>query len=250
SIIAVHGLGANPVYTWIKKVPDEDVAENANAKFGRLNSKGEREVMWLKHLLPAVVPHARILKFNYDSKYLVNAPKESLRSLGERLTNTIRNLRAKEEHTIKRPIIFIGHSFGGIVIQEAIVFAQSSATDYGSIVSSTSGIVFLGTPFRGSPASTWGTIITRCASALGLGSHGMLLKTLEDHSERLDLLLSHFLVIAKQFDIGLVCFYETKPTWLGLGSYPLGISTIVRTIIIVLVLLLMQYNLIMSANNI
>ena len=74
--------------------------------------------MWLKHLLPALVPNARILKFNYDSSYLVNAPRESLRSLGERLANTIRNLRAKEEHTAKRPIIFIGHSFGGIVIQK------------------------------------------------------------------------------------------------------------------------------------
>ena len=74
--------------------------------------------MWLKHLLPAVVPNARILKFNYNSKYLVNAPRESLRSLGERLANTIRNLRAKEEYTTKRPIVFIGHSFGGIVIEE------------------------------------------------------------------------------------------------------------------------------------
>jgi len=83
-----------------------------------VNSKGEREVMWLKHLLPTVVPHARILKFNYDSKYLVNAPRESLRSLGERLANTIHNLRAKEENTTNRPIIFIGHSFGGIVVQE------------------------------------------------------------------------------------------------------------------------------------
>jgi len=94
SIIAVHSLAANLVYTWIKKVPDKDVAEDA--KLGRLNSKGEREIMWLKHLLPTVVPHARILKFNYDSKYLVNAPRESLASLGERLANTIRNLRAKE----------------------------------------------------------------------------------------------------------------------------------------------------------
>ena len=106
------------MFTWIKKVPDKDVAENASAKLGRLNGKGEREVMWLKHLLPAVVPHARILKFNYDSKYLVNAPRESLRSLGERLANTIRNLRAKEEYTTNRPIIFVGHSFGGIIIQE------------------------------------------------------------------------------------------------------------------------------------
>ena len=106
------------------------------------------------------------------------------------------------------------------------MFAQSSGGDYGGIVSSISGIVFLGTPFRGSPASTWGTIITRCTSALGLGSHTVLLKTLENHSERLDLLLSDFLVVAKQFDIRLVCFYETKPTRLGL------ISTIVRTITI------------------
>jgi len=110
----VHGLAANPVYTWIKKVP----GTNENAEFGRLNDNGEREVMWLKHLLPAVVPCARIIKFNYSSSYLVNAPNESLRSIAERLANTIRNLRREEELTAKRPLIFIGHSFGGVVIQE------------------------------------------------------------------------------------------------------------------------------------
>ena len=115
------------------------------------------------------------------------------------------------------------------------MFAQSSGGDYGGIISSTSGIIFLGTPFRGSPASTLGIIITRCISALGFGSHGMLLKTLEDNSERLDLLLSHFLVIAKQFDIRLECFYETKPTWLGFGNYPLGMGTIVRIVTVFLV---------------
>ena len=114
SIIAVHGLAANPAYTWIKKVP----ASSENAKFGRLNNSGEREVMWLKHLLPTVVPCTRILKYNYGSSYLVNAPKETLRSLAERLANSIRNLRGKEEGTTKRPLVFIGHSFGGIVIQE------------------------------------------------------------------------------------------------------------------------------------
>jgi len=109
----VHGLAANPAYTWIKKVP----ANDENAEFGRLNDNGEREVMWLKHLLPAVMPCARTLKFNYSSSYLVNAPKESLRSLAERLANTVRNLRSRED-TTKGPLIFIGHSFGGIVIQE------------------------------------------------------------------------------------------------------------------------------------
>jgi len=83
--------------------------------FGRLNN-GEREVMWQKHLLPAVIPCIRILKLNYGSSYLVNAPKESLRSLAERLANTIRKLKIREE-TTKRPLIFTSHSFGGIVIQ-------------------------------------------------------------------------------------------------------------------------------------
>ena len=110
----MHGPAANPVYTWIKKVP----ANNENTEFGRLNNNGEREVMWLKHLLPAVVPCTRILKYNYRSTYLVNAPRESLRSLAERLVNTIHNVRRKEEDMTKRPLIFIGHSFGGIVIQE------------------------------------------------------------------------------------------------------------------------------------
>ena len=111
---------------------------------------------------------------------------------------------------------------------------QSSGGDDGGIISSTSGIVFLGTPFRGSSVSTLGVYITWCASLLGLGSHDMLLKTLKDNSERLDLLLSHFLVIAKQFDIRLVCFYETQPTWMG--KYIWGRRTIVSTITIVPVL--------------
>ena len=69
----MHGLAANPVYTWIKIVPGVD------SDVGKLNAKGEREVMWLRHLLPAQVPNARILKFNYASSYLVTAPKETLR---------------------------------------------------------------------------------------------------------------------------------------------------------------------------
>jgi len=74
------------------------------------------------------MPCARILKFNYGSSYLVNAPKESLRSLAERLANTVRNLRSRED-TAKRPLIFIGHSFGGIVIQEVWLYQSICGKD-------------------------------------------------------------------------------------------------------------------------
>ena len=125
SIIAVHGLAANPVYTWVKKVPsdgDGGDGDNNAAKGGRLNEEGLREILWLKHLLPVKLPNARILKYNYDSTYLVDAPKESLRSIASRLMHLIHTLR-KKDPSAKRPIIFIGHSFGGVVIADVSFLA-------------------------------------------------------------------------------------------------------------------------------
>ena len=46
SIIAVQGLGASPYMTWIKE-----------------------EVIWLRDLLPAFVPRARIATFSYKSDW-------------------------------------------------------------------------------------------------------------------------------------------------------------------------------------
>ena len=71
-----------------------------------------------KTLLPVKLPAARILKYNYASSYLVDAPKESLRSIASRLVYLIHVLRKEDPKAAGRPIIFIGHSFGGIVIMD------------------------------------------------------------------------------------------------------------------------------------
>ena len=55
SIVAIHGIGAHPDDTWCKKL-DAGCA-------------GERYVNWLSdlHLLPAVVPQTRIMRYGYES---------------------------------------------------------------------------------------------------------------------------------------------------------------------------------------
>jgi hypothetical protein len=114
----VHGLAANPVYTWVKKVPNFDIERDPDIhpnKKPRLD-KGYTEILWLKHLLPIRIPKARILKYNYASSYLVDAPKESLRSIASRLVHLIHASRKEDPKASQRPIIFIGHSFGGLVI--------------------------------------------------------------------------------------------------------------------------------------
>lgn len=57
----------------------------------------------------------------------------------------------------RRPIIFIGHSLGGLVIQKALLHSDESPDElYSDVVDSTAGVVFLGTPHRGSTLANWG----------------------------------------------------------------------------------------------
>lgn len=65
-------------------------------------------------MLPAVVPKSRIVVYNYDSKWHANAPQTRLRLCGEDLARNLHNFR---DGVRDRPIVFIGHSLGGLVIQ-------------------------------------------------------------------------------------------------------------------------------------
>lgn len=98
SIVAVHGLGANVDWSWTWK-----------------HSASEQPpVHWLKdhHMLPRVLPRARILVYSYESKWHANAPDNRLQQCGQDL---VQSLRACCSDT-KRPIVFVGHSLGGLVI--------------------------------------------------------------------------------------------------------------------------------------
>lgn len=127
SIIAVHGLGAHPYFTWVRKI--------------RTKNQEVKEVMWLRDLLPSCVPNARIATFGYRSDWLTHKKgfETSLRALGEQLLNILERDRqnltvSSDEESIcvllnwtysfqalRRPIIFIGHSMGGLVIKQASI---------------------------------------------------------------------------------------------------------------------------------
>jgi hypothetical protein len=96
SIIAVHGLGADVDWSWTWK-NEADPGSH---------------VKWLEdpHMLPAVVPNARILLFSYDSRWHADAPKTRLHICGEESVRSIHTFRTE---VTNRPVIFIGHSLGG-----------------------------------------------------------------------------------------------------------------------------------------
>jgi len=99
SIVAVHGLGANPDKTWnYNSVVGTNASQTSSSSDVNLNNASS--TMWLKDLLPQHVPKARIMAFNYASESLRNAPRESMRPLANRLLANIDDSRQALEVTI------------------------------------------------------------------------------------------------------------------------------------------------------
>lgn len=126
SIVAVHGLGANPDYAWVWN-PKNNPPNRPGYPSGWFN--------WLKELLPTELS-CRVMTFNYDSKWLMNAPQQRLSNISDGLLDSLRNKRDEDKvgptaylelqalsnqlsrQSKDRPLIFIGHSFGGNVIEQ------------------------------------------------------------------------------------------------------------------------------------
>jgi hypothetical protein len=83
-IVAVHGLGAHPEYTWTSQAPS------------RLSdSEDVTRVHLLKDLLKDDFPDARILAFAHNSDWLINAPVNTAQQIGDRLLDELVEHRKK-----------------------------------------------------------------------------------------------------------------------------------------------------------
>ncbi|OBT55313.1 hypothetical protein VE04_04045 [Pseudogymnoascus sp. 24MN13] len=170
------------------------------------------QVNWLcdSRMLPAAIPTARILTFGYASEWL---GKESINQrlplVAEQLLRSITNIR---EDCRTRPILFIGHCFGGLVIEKATILAKLHDDDYPDMLRCIAGIVFLGTPHKGSASQSKAAIIASVASAFGKGEMTSLLKAVEKDSEMLNDLVHDFTRVVNRGAIPLFCFFEQKRT--------------------------------------
>lgn len=92
---------------------------------------------WLRDFLTEDVTNARIMIFNHNTSYQAYALSKSLHDYGKDLLRQLRNVRLEEEvrqdsldailimfmgayaaQQKKRPIIFIGHGLGGLIIKQ------------------------------------------------------------------------------------------------------------------------------------
>ncbi|KAK3317361.1 hypothetical protein B0T19DRAFT_290469 [Cercophora scortea] len=224
-IIALHGLGAHPEHTWTGRAPSPDSPSPPAARtwpFGSFRKPpapppARPKVHLLKDLLRHDFPHARILSFHHNSDWLVDSPVTTAEEIARELVADFALHRSKSKNI---PIIFICHSFGGIILKEALSLATTEARE---IVNNTSGMIFLGTPHEGSHLSLLGAIVAALSGFTGSAS-GVLL-SLKHHEAQLSDLESSFRGSIEErkrtHDVTIISFYEERPTmifkWLSLG---------------------------------
>ncbi|KAK2589758.1 hypothetical protein QQS21_012564 [Conoideocrella luteorostrata] len=204
-IIAVPGLGSNADWSWTWR--DE-----------------ARQINWLKDtdMLPAVVPKSRIMAYHYDSKWHSQAPKTRLQLCGEDL---IRNLHSFRNAPRDRPIIFVGHSLGGNVIQHALLYADSER-EFTYLPNLVTGLVFLGSPFRGSEMQRYASFAARIMFLAG--SHTGIIDDLGYDSPATTDKLHSFCRLRERMCIPVSCFFELYATNYGKRiSIPLPFEGIV-----------------------
>jgi hypothetical protein len=174
--------------------------------------KDKNEIFWPGQLLPQCVPDARVLTFGYDAKIRSLAgPDASTQSVWDTGRNFLNALEAGRRECPNRPIFFIAHSLGGVIVKEML---RRSERDYfhqnapGHIYASTTGIIFFGTPHAG--AKPGGTLLEALVTASKLCSkkNEKYIKDLMPGSERLEELREVFASMARKRQWKIHSFQE------------------------------------------
>ncbi|EXJ84917.1 hypothetical protein A1O3_05592 [Capronia epimyces CBS 606.96] len=201
-VVFVHGLNGHPRDTWSTTKPD---------------------VFWPADLLPAALEEQRprILTYGYDATvaaFTDGVSKDKIHDHAEHLASRLVANRALNKAQ-ERPIIFVCHSLGGLVVKRCLIYCQSirhhqHTERLRSIYVSTYGILFMGTPHNGSNLAKWGSLLQKiCATAFPkkfLDSSPQLVQALQANNETLQNINRLFIEMIGRFHIYF--FYESKPT--------------------------------------
>ncbi|CAK7237004.1 hypothetical protein SBRCBS47491_009829 [Sporothrix bragantina] len=165
-IIFVHGFASNPDTTWQarRKASSGKVSPDAHDEPGNF-------VNWVRDLLPGDIPeelqqNVRLFFFNYDSYWMRDSVNMRLMSIAADLLDRIDVDIRLTERDKSRGLVFVGSSFGGLVVKQALVSAAIQS-QHKHVVQHTKGVLFLGTPHRGSDGSYIGWLVAQALRPLG-----------------------------------------------------------------------------------
>lgn len=159
------------------------------------------------------------MTFGYDSAVVFSRSRLTINDFALDLLERLRLVR-KHSAEQQRPLIFICHSLGGVLFKEVLIHATLDTSTHGPIAHCIRGVIFLGTPHRGSRSASQAQIISKIVNTatLGSGVRSDLLRTLQVPSPELETISRHATQLLKK--ISIVSFYERKPLGFGVIVEP------------------------------
>lgn len=197
-------LGLTPLYSSAGDPTVDIIAVTglAGHAFGSWRSRQTGQ-MWLRDWLPKAVPTARILTYGYDTTLIGGQSNASVLEFATRLLEAIKTVRSGS--AAQRPLVFIGHSLGGLIIKQLLVAAKAGGRDDRNIVNSCYGLMLFAVPSRGLDNVVLKSLVKgqpNEALVRDLGPDSRFLGVLHE-SFRRDFLFQ---------DSQIVCIHETRPT--------------------------------------
>ena len=178
SIIAVTGLAGHAFGSWAHS----------------------HERMWLRDYIPKDVPNTRVLTYGYPSKLQASTSVSILQDHTNTFVHRLIDMRESAQCE-SRPIIFVGHSLGCLIIKKALTGVENMGIARSRLP--VRAFIFLGAPHRGLNVTALQTLVKGEPPS-------KLIAELEADSATLTDLNQGFAHVAKDIDI-LTC-YETRST--------------------------------------
>jgi len=204
-VVFIHGLWGGVFYTWRQQ-------DKENVRDGVTEVGGEEgySFCWPRDWLEEDCrDHVRIIGCDFDS-YLSqwgnNCPTQSYKqNLEERSEDMLAKLVQAGVGT--RPVIFVGHSMGGLIIKKMLVSAQMSGDSVlNEFASNTRGVVFYSTPHEGSQIAKMNSVVKYFFFP------SVEVQELEMDSPALLDLNTYFKQFVGKFKTRVISFGETVPT--------------------------------------
>jgi pimeloyl-ACP methyl ester carboxylesterase len=229
SVVFVHGFTGHPRRTWTYngEVSQEDGALSTPGNSSERPSKVRRllgphsskkttarkTIFWPQDLLPTTLPNARISTYGYSSnihhRFGTPGSKNTVYDLAKDLLLII---EAKRQSQASRPLIFIAHSLGGIVVKEMLRQSEGYRTHQchlHSVYDATVALIYFGTPHSGAdPRGAIHRVAEIVLRTIGFIVNEQLVNSLLPSSERLKELRDEFARMSRAKNWTLYSFQE------------------------------------------
>lgn len=159
--------------------------------------------MWLRDGIPHDLPGIRSIIYGYDSPVPKSNSFQRPHDIAARFVNRLRSVGFGSSQS--KPVIFLAHSLGGIILKEALIILAGISDQQHSILGNLKSVIFFGTPHKGMSTEQLITMVRHQPNE-------DLVRDLSPDSSYLFHVEERFNGVQVPRAFRVVSFYETKTT--------------------------------------